>query len=63
MPNIKLAVGVGGSFDFVAGKQIRAPLLMQKLGLEWLWRLVCQPSRWKRIWTAVVVFSWLVAKK
>jgi UDP-N-acetyl-D-mannosaminuronic acid transferase (WecB/TagA/CpsF family) len=32
------------------------------LGLEWLHRLVMQPQRWRRIWTAVVYFSWLVLR-
>lgn len=54
--NIRLAVGVGGSFDFLTGKLKRAPVFVQKLGLEWLWRFLRQPKRWKRIWNAVVVF-------
>lgn len=54
--NIRLAVGVGGSFDFLTGKLKRAPDFMQKLGLEWLWRFLRQPKRWKRIWNAVAVF-------
>jgi N-acetylglucosaminyldiphosphoundecaprenol N-acetyl-beta-D-mannosaminyltransferase len=42
-------LSVGGSFDFMAGKTIRAPLWMQKSGLEWLWRLLYEPKRlWKR---------------
>ena len=46
---VKVAVGVGGSFDVVAGAVKRAPVFMQKMGIEWLWRLLCQPSRWKRM--------------
>ena len=46
---VKFAMGVGGSFDVVAGKVRRAPLQMQRLGLEWLFRLVQEPRRmWKR---------------
>lgn len=45
----KVAIGVGGSFDVVAGEVKRAPVFMQKMGIEWLWRLICQPSRWKRM--------------
>ena len=45
----KVAIGVGGSFDVVAGAVKRAPVFMQKMGIEWLWRLICQPSRWKRM--------------
>jgi len=43
-----IVMGVGGSFDFLSGKVKRAPLLMQRLGLEWFFRLVSQPWRWKR---------------
>lgn len=46
---VKVAIGVGGSFDVVAGAVKRAPVFMQKMGVEWLWRLACQPSRWKRM--------------
>lgn len=53
---IKLAIGVGGSFDFLTKKTKRAPVLMGQLGLEWLWRFFQQPHRWKRIWNAVIVF-------
>lgn len=61
LSNITLAVGVGGAFDFLAKKVKRAPGWMQKLGLEWFFRLVLQPWRLKRIWRAVVVFPWWVA--
>ncbi len=54
--SIRIAMGVGGSFDFLTGKIKRAPKLIQKLGFEWLWRLLKQPWRIKRIWNAVVVF-------
>lgn len=53
---IRLAMGVGGSFDYLTGKVRRAPVLMRKLGLEWLWRLIQQPQRLKRIWNAVIIF-------
>jgi len=43
--NVKVAMGVGGAFDYLAGKVRRAPRLVQKLSLEWLWRLICQPWR------------------
>jgi len=44
-----IVVPVGGSFDFLAGKTVRAPLWMQKSGLEWLWRLLHEPKRlWRR---------------
>jgi N-acetylglucosaminyldiphosphoundecaprenol N-acetyl-beta-D-mannosaminyltransferase len=44
----KIAIGVGGSLDVIAGKVKRAPEFFQKLNLEWLYRLLSQPSRWKR---------------
>jgi N-acetylglucosaminyldiphosphoundecaprenol N-acetyl-beta-D-mannosaminyltransferase len=54
---IRIAMGVGGSFDFVTGKISRAPHWMQKIGLEWLWRFALEPGyRFKRIINAVIVF-------
>lgn len=43
---VKIAMAVGGSFDFLFAKVKRAPFLMQKMGLEWFWRLIKQP--WRR---------------
>lgn len=60
MPSVRVAMGVGGTFDFLAGVQKRAPVFVQSLGLEWLWRFVQEPSRWRRMWRAVVVFPWMV---
>lgn len=54
--DVRLAMGVGGSFDFLTGKQKRAPQWLRNMGLEWLWRLILQPKRWRRIWNAVVIF-------
>lgn len=46
---VPLALGIGGSLDFLAGTQTRAPRWMQKTGIEWLWRLGTNPARfWKR---------------
>ncbi len=47
--NVKMAMGVGGSFDFIAGVVPRAPQWMQSAGLEWLYRLIRQPWRFKRM--------------
>jgi N-acetylglucosaminyldiphosphoundecaprenol N-acetyl-beta-D-mannosaminyltransferase len=44
----KVYQGVGGSFDVISGRLKRAPLFVQKLGLEWLYRLLKEPWRWKR---------------
>jgi len=43
--NIKLAIAIGGSFDVIAGFKKRAPLWMQKAGLEWLFRMLQEPRR------------------
>ncbi|MFA5318104.1 MAG: WecB/TagA/CpsF family glycosyltransferase [Patescibacteria group bacterium] len=57
IPSVKLTMGVGGSFDFIAGKIRRAPKIMRAAGLEWLWRLLQEPfKRLPRIYNAVVVF-------
>lgn len=63
MPNVKIAMGVGGSFDFISGKVKRAPLFLRRLGLEWLYRLIRQPSRIGRILNATIRFTWLVLFK
>lgn len=52
LKKLKLAIGVGGTFDFWTSKKRRAPLLMRQIGLEWLWRLMLQPNRASRIWRA-----------
>lgn len=53
---IRLAMGVGGSFDFLTGRIRRAPVFFRRLGLEWLWRLLLQPKRWRRIFRAIIIF-------
>lgn len=60
--NCKVAMGVGGTFDYIAGIVPYAPLWLRKLGLEWFYRLLTQPRRFKRILAATVVFPWLVIK-
>ena len=57
LATVRLALGIGGSFDFITGKIRRAPKLMRNLGLEWLWRLFKQPKRLKRIYNATFVFT------
>lgn len=54
--SVKIAMGVGGAFDFIAGERKRAPKWMQQTGIEWLYRVIQEPSRWKRIWNATVKF-------
>lgn len=48
LPNVYVFQGVGGSFDVMSGNVKRAPLWTRKLGLEWLYRLLSNPSRFKR---------------
>ncbi|HRY60381.1 MAG TPA: WecB/TagA/CpsF family glycosyltransferase [Patescibacteria group bacterium] len=58
--NAKVVIGVGGTFDFIAGLARRAPRFMRRFGIEWLWRLVCQPFRIGRIINAFPKFVWKV---
>jgi N-acetylglucosaminyldiphosphoundecaprenol N-acetyl-beta-D-mannosaminyltransferase len=57
---VKIAVGVGGSFDFISQRKERAPVWFRNNGLEWVFRLVKEPKRYKRIVNAVWRFSNLV---
>lgn len=59
---VKVAMGVGGAFDFLSGKIPRAPERIRNLGLEWLFRLTVEPWRIKRQ-LALVKFVWLVLTK
>lgn len=49
LPNVRVAIGVGGSLDGMAGIVKRAPEIYQKVGLEWFYRLMKQPTRFKRM--------------
>ena len=49
LTTVRVAVGVGGSLDFITGRAVRAPRWMQRLGLEWLHRLIREPWRWRRM--------------
>ncbi len=53
-----IMVGIGGSLDVWSGEVKRAPEIYQKLGLEWLYRTVSQPERFKRIFPALPLFLW-----
>lgn len=59
---VPVMVGVGGAFDFVAGVAKRAPPGMRRLGLEWLYRLIQEPWRWRRQ-LALPSFAVLVLKQ
>ena len=62
LPSVRVAIGVGGTLDFLAGKVRRAPNMLQNLGLEWLWRLCLEPWRFMRIIRATLVFPFLVLR-
>lgn len=62
-PNTEAIIGVGGTFDYWAGTLPRAPRFLRILGLEWLYRLIREPKRWKRILNAVFVFPYYALKE
>ncbi|MCS7259617.1 MAG: WecB/TagA/CpsF family glycosyltransferase [Anaerolineae bacterium] len=57
--SVPVCMGVGGSFDYIAGVRPLAPQWMRNLGLEWLYRLITQPWRWRRM-LALPLFVWYV---
>ena len=59
---VKLAIGLGGSFDVWAGNVKRAPRLIGKLGFEWLWRLFYDPKKLSRV-PILFNFSFLILKE
>lgn len=62
-PSAKILIGVGGTFDFLTGKIHRAPRFLRVIGLEWLWRLIQEPKRLRRIINAVIIFPVLALIK
>lgn len=54
----RAGIGVGGTLDYIAGTARRAPALVRRAGLEWLWRLAREPWRWRRQ-AVLPVFWWL----
>lgn len=60
---VNVAIGVGGSFDVIAGLRKRAPAFIQRIGMEWFFRLVQEPRRmWKRYLTTNTRFLYLISK-
>jgi N-acetylglucosaminyldiphosphoundecaprenol N-acetyl-beta-D-mannosaminyltransferase len=59
---VPVCMGVGGAFDFIAGVTKRAPRWVQRLGLEWLHRLIHEPWRWRRQ-LALLKFLWMIIRK
>ncbi len=62
LPAVRLAIGVGGVFDQLAGVQQVPPRALHALGLEWLWRLARDPRRWRRQ-RVLPLFALLVLRK
>jgi N-acetylglucosaminyldiphosphoundecaprenol N-acetyl-beta-D-mannosaminyltransferase len=61
---VRIAVGVGGAVDFLSGNVPRAPRWVQRIGLEWLYRLVKEPWRWRRqlvlpLFAVLVIGEWM----
>ncbi len=57
--SVKVAMGVGGVYDYLSGRARLAPAPIRRIGLEWLYRLITQPWRWRRI-LRVFIFAALV---
>lgn len=62
LKSVKLAMGIGGTFDFINKTIPRAPHWMRKTGLEWLYRLYKQPQRLRRIFNATIVFPYTIIR-
>lgn len=66
IPSVRILIGIGGAADYVSNSVRRAPNTWRKYGFEWLWRLIQEPWRWRRILSATVVFplkvSWATLK-
>jgi N-acetylglucosaminyldiphosphoundecaprenol N-acetyl-beta-D-mannosaminyltransferase len=60
LKGVRVAIGIGGAFDFLSGTKSRAPFWVRRLGFEWLYRLCIEPSRWRRIASAFFVFPFRV---
>ncbi|MEK7168789.1 MAG: WecB/TagA/CpsF family glycosyltransferase [Patescibacteria group bacterium] len=60
LPGVTGAMTVGGTFNYMAGNMKLPPKWMEKIGLEWIYRLIQEPWRFKRIINAVIVFPWKV---
>lgn len=62
LPSVRIAMGVGGSFDYISGAVRRAPCFLRKIGLEWVYRLAVQPWRFRRILKAIFLFPLCLLK-
>jgi N-acetylglucosaminyldiphosphoundecaprenol N-acetyl-beta-D-mannosaminyltransferase len=65
---IPVCIGVGGTLDYISGVVTRAPRWIQAMGLEWLYRLVRQPTRWRRMlalprFAMLIALQWATARR
>jgi len=63
LASVKIAVGVGGAFAIISEDKPRAPKILRRFNLEWLWRLSLEPKRLPRIWQATVKYPLLVSRQ
>jgi exopolysaccharide biosynthesis WecB/TagA/CpsF family protein len=64
LPNVKVFLAIGATINFEAGSVARAPQWVSEVGLEWLYRLMCEPRRlWKRYLGDAMPFFWLVLQQ
>lgn len=64
LKNIKTYLAIGATIDFEAGHKPRAPKWMSEIGLEWFYRLMCEPKRlWKRYLVDDLYFFWLILQQ
>lgn len=62
--NVPVSIGIGVTFEFIAGLVKRAPIWMQRCGLEWFWRLMMEPRRlWRRYLVDDMQFFFLIIKE
>ena len=62
--NVPVMIGVGAAFDFISGTKKQAPKFVQRIGFEWLFRLICEPKRlWKRYVAGNTQFLYLITKE
>lgn len=58
LSGVQIAMGVGGSFEYISGSVKRAPFWLRKIGMEWLYRFFTQPKRFSRIINAILIFPY-----
>lgn len=63
LSKVGVAMGIGGTLDEYVGRLASSPGFMERHGLKWLWRMILQPARWRRMIDAVIVFPWLVFRE